>query len=106
VNSIANIPINPNITADVFYNCMNEILGPRLNKHFVNAKLFGFAWTEAAELEFNFLLNSGGGGGVTHHSTKYSKHYSTVLCGCLELRIHDHLRLMRSETCVKQHSRD
>ena len=44
---------------------MNEILGPRLNKHFVNAKLFGFAWTEAAELEFNFLLNSGGGGGNT-----------------------------------------
>lgn len=55
---ITNIPFNPNITADVFYDCINQILGPRLNKHFVNAKLFGFAWTEAAELEFNFLLNS------------------------------------------------
>ncbi|KAJ5543788.1 hypothetical protein N7513_003372 [Penicillium frequentans] len=39
------------VSFDVFLNTIDQVLGPRLLAHNVNAKVFGFAWMQASELE-------------------------------------------------------
>lgn len=38
-----------------FYDCVEKVLGPKLLKQNISAKLFGFAWLESSEREFTYL---------------------------------------------------